>query len=258
MESQSTNQQSSWQTLLLDFLFFSLYIDTVSHVFNRYSKVKAMTEPTCDIPAFEANDPNGLTIITKPFALTPETYLRILLRNASWNRWWLMAIIAICMFFFLFLCCSNDENIRFGGFFWSIISGAYLLFSLFYYYFIYRRTAYHPASKVLMKTRQMTLTKDLIIANVIDDGGVSRLKKEEIFRIEQCKNYYMIWIAPHMFLYLAKDAFQNQEDLKTFEEKILPEYPQLKRKLRYGIYYIIAVLGSILLLAWILIALNKP
>jgi len=204
------------------------------------------------------HEPPDVTVTTKPFALTPKVYFRILLRITYWNAWWRLAIIAVFMAYCLFLCCFKDEGVRFGGLLGVVISGSLLIFGSLYCYFKNRSIAHHPANKVVMKMSQITLSKKRIVANELENGNVAMYDKSDIFAIEQCKGYFLLWLTPHLMLYLAKDAFQDQDDLTTFEEKILPEYPQLKRRLRSGIFYIIAILGSVLFFVWAVTALNKP
>ena len=94
-----------------------------------------------------------------------------------------------------------------------------------------------------MKNRVAVITKYRIILNEIDSGSVFNYNREDIYVYEKCKDYYLIFVNLHSFLYLHKSVFSTPEDLETFESKILPAYTELKRSLKHGLIYLLLVWG---------------
>jgi len=185
-------------------------------------------------------EPPEVTITTLPFALTPAVYFRILLRITLWKNWWQIGFLIVVAVGFLVLCYIDGKvihSIAFPGF---VLCSLIPLFWLLYAIFKCHSLAHHPANKPIMKTRVNILSKDRIIINEPESESVANFTREDIFAIEKCKGYYMIWVTQQQMLYLPKNAFAVPKDLCTFESEILPVYPEQKRSLRNGIIFLFA------------------
>ena len=198
-------------------------------------------------------EPPEVTITTLPFALTPDVYFRILLRITYWNTWWQMAFaVIVAGLSCLAMILIDDEGIRMPCFLAVAICIFLLLFWLVYPYVKCRSLAHHPANKPIMKTRVNILSKDRIIINEPESESVANFTREDIFAIEKCKGYYMIWVTQQQMLYLPKNAFTSPADVETFESKILPAYKEHKRSLQQGFFVIVAILAGCIVIGCIL------
>jgi len=210
-----------------------------------------MSNPNESAEHATPQEPPQVTITTLPFELTPKVYFRINLRNVFWDIWWIIALVAVVALYCLSLCCINDANVRFGGFLGFVIFSAMALIVILRFWFICRTNAYHPSNKAVLKTHVMVLAKDQIIAHEPEIGNVSMYIRDEIYAIEKCRDYYVIWVTHQLIHYLPKDAFSTPEDIKTFETEILPAYKELKRSLKQGFLYLTLIIASLIVFIWL-------
>jgi len=203
-----------------------------------------MSNPNESADHATPQEPPQVTITTLPFELTPKVYFRILLRIMFLGIWWVIALVAVFALFCISLFFFNDANVRFGGFLGLVFFSTIILILILRFWFLCRNTAYHPSSKVTMKTVVMVLAKDQIVAHEPENSNVSMYLRDEIYLVEKCKNHYVIWVTHQLIHYLPKNAFSTPEDIKAFESKILPAYKELKRSLIPGFFYLIAILAS--------------
>lgn len=62
---------------------------------------------------------------------------------------------------------------------------------------------------------------DNFLIGKLSDGSEHKLNLENIIKTINRKEYYLIYISKHQFIYVPKYAFKSDEDRKTFEEKII-------------------------------------
>ena len=104
-----------------------------------------------------------------------------------------------------------------------------------------------------MKPRVLVLEKNRIISDQVSCGGenVSTYNRDDIYAIEKCKDYYLIWITHQQMIYLPKTIFASPDDIKTFETEILPAYKELKRSLKPGFLYLMLIMASVIVFLWL-------
>ncbi|MDR1493051.1 MAG: hypothetical protein LBT05_10060 [Planctomycetaceae bacterium] len=205
----------------------------------------------------------GASVATQPFALTPKTYYRIFLHHWYRKYWW---IILLNPLLFLLLCGLTTLFFFYGktdAFYFSLkIIACYVLFILFYHgsvHWRFRRAAYHPANKPIMRRHTYTLKKENFTVCEISDDDQENIvvrKTTDLFQVVVCQQYYLLFLTPYFFCYLPKDAFRQESDRELFEREILPEYPLVKSNTGKGLFYcfllfilcvILGVTGGILL-----------
>ena len=194
-------------------------------------------------------EPPQVTITTLPFELTPKVYTQILLRVTFWKYWWQLVLIAVVALHFLVSGYAQD---LLDFLFLVVFVSVLLLWPLFAYYRC-RSLAHNPSNKPTMRTRFMTLAQDRIVTNEPDSGSVGAFTKDEIFAIEKCGNFYLVWVTQLLMLYLPKNAFMSQEDIETFESEILPCYKKLKRSFLPGFIRLVIAIVSFIVIVWMII-----
>ena len=209
-----------------------------------------MTETTPEqIPQPDATAPDDVTVTTKPFALTPKAYFRILLGNMFGKHWWCFPFFATGLFFLEAMrwlsmgYFGTEPKLELSNIVLTT-EIALIVFIGVYYGFVclyLRSVAYHPSNKAIMHPRNMTLSRNKLVAQAnSDDAEESNVwvyKREDIFQATTRKWCYLFFLTPHMFVYVSKDAFQNDTDRELFEKTILPAYPRPKSMLKRGILY---------------------
>ena len=205
-----------------------------------------------DTPA-TPQEPPEVTVTTLPFALTPDAYAGMIFRLTYWKIWWQMVLAVFAAVLSLFVMVYfEDESSRGICFMGFAISCSLLLLWTLYPYFMSRSLARHSANKPIMRTRTMILSKDRITINEAESESRGNYTKEDIFAIEKCKDYYIIWITQLLMLYLPRNAFASPEDLETFESTILPAYTELKRSIKRGLIYLLTFWVSCIVIGCII------
>jgi hypothetical protein len=200
-------------------------------------------------PQPDATDHDDVTVTTKLFALTPKAYFQILLGNMFGKHWWyfpyaatILLVLELARWLFLGYF-GHEPHLELAGFYLmlEIVMFAFLVVYYGWIYFYLRSVAYHPSNKAIMHPRNMTLSRNKLVAQASsDDAGESNVwvyKREDIFQATTRKWCYLFFLTPHMFVYVSKDAFQNDTDRELFEKTILPAYPRPKSMLKRGILY---------------------
>ena len=212
-----------------------------------------MSEPNESDTSATPQEPPEVTVTTLPFALTPEVYAGMIFRLTYWKIWWQM----VSAVFYIVLCLLvmvhfENETVRGMGFMGFVIGCSFLLSRTLFPYFKSRSLARHSSNKSVMTTRTMILSKDRITVNQTESESLVNYAREDIFAIEKCKEYYIIWITQLLMLYLPRNAFASPEDLETFESTILPAYTELKRSIKRGLIYLLTFWVSCIVIGCII------
>lgn len=193
-----------------------------------------------------------IAVTTQPYALTPNVYFKISVRNMFWMIWWCFLFI----FLFDLLCLWNiyaahvsSEPI--GGYvnslFFTSFMGVFLLVWLLGVCFW--RSYRTKAARLFFQQRQLTISRDQITAFQADEGNLWKYKRDQFYGIEILGSCYLFWVAPQMFVYVPKSAFASEQDRMTLENEILPAYPKRKRRLWPGLLIGVGCLAFVLLVA---------
>lgn len=201
---------------------------------------------------------DDVIVTTKPFALTPKAYFKIMLRINFGKIWWHLPFIATVILGlelarWRFLGYFGTEPYPGLAFFILVMEiGLFAYLALYYgkVYWHLRATAYHQSNKAIMHPRVMTLSRKKLVVQAVDENpeedSVWVYKNEDVFQTVTTKWCYLFFLTPIMFVYVLKDAFQNDADREFFETTILPTYPQQKSSLKRGIlYYFLSVAVTI-------------
>lgn len=218
-------------------------------------------------PQPDAKTADDVTVTTKPFALTPKKYSRILLRLALWNNLWLVVLMVVCVLVLLGTDRPEEESIV-SIIIRSTVSCIIIFLLCFFYYWLKCQSIVNlPANKTAMKTNVLVLGKNWITFNTPQEGSfviysastvqedcVYSIATDSIYVVENYQDYYLIWLSQDSMHYLPKNAFASPEDLETFETKILPTYPFKNVSPNYRkIFFSVTVIVIVVIMRLVLI-----
>ena len=143
-------------------------------------------------------------IRTKEFSLGRGEFFKILTNNYLWRRWWLFVLLSIL---------ASYEILR-GYFPVFIISfTTFYLIAVVAYCWSY---SYSKVNGFYFEERFFEFDDEFLTTHV-RDGSFQRLKLDNIFYVVKTPNYYLLYIAKNLFVYLPRCAFLSDEDSRNFE-----------------------------------------
>ena len=201
----------------------------------------------------EASSPD-VTITTLPFALTSKTYFWISLRNTFWMIWWCFLFLILLDLLYIgndiATYLSTGETIEFAP---IVIFTSFMGVLLFVWiiFVCYRRT-HHPANRVLYQERQLTISRNQVVAFQADEGNLWKYTKDQFYGIEILGWCYLLFVTPQMMVMIPKTAIANEQDRAVLENEILPAYAKRKRRIWPGLLISLGCLAFVLLLGYVL------
>jgi hypothetical protein len=146
-------------------------------------------------------------IKTKPFRLTPNTYFKIVLMRQIQRVWWLHLLVIFAAVSLLFQ--RNDHP---SSALLIVFGFAYLPALVIYLYF----WATSSSNSLLFEEREMTAYEDKLTMSA--GGNSSELVYASVRYVVETSDFFLLYIARSMFVYVPKDAFVNSDDLEVFSK----------------------------------------
>ena len=143
------------------------------------------------------------TQIIKPDEIT---YFRIFFHNFVRRAWW--------RFLFLWAVTILITIQNFDSFFtlFAIAISIVLPMAIIWYMWKYSRS---PENKIFYLSRYYDISDDKI-TGYMSDGTISEFKYENFIRLYNAENYVLLYLSKSSFLYIPKNSFQNEHDLRFF------------------------------------------
>lgn len=142
---------------------------------------------------------------TKEFNLSKNTYAKIVMSTRLRRSWWLYLLLPITAAFHI----NKFGKDSFSSFF-VVFAFCYPIVLFLYLYFWAISSGHNP---ILGKTNLSFDEEFLYIKRNADE---TKLVSKNIQKVLSKKEYWMLYISKGLFIYVPKNIFYSEEDLKKF------------------------------------------
>ncbi|PKV63109.1 hypothetical protein BD749_2948 [Pontibacter ramchanderi] len=146
-------------------------------------------------------------IQTYTYALSPNTYFRIIAENRLRRFWWLYL-------FMIIFCVSSLDRFGNDNFItiYILVSTIYLP-GLFIYLYFWSKS---QKNQNLFLPHALTMDEK-IMTSTSEANFQSEIPLQLIIKAVERKGYWLLYIAKSQFIYIPKTVFQTQEGLVAFK-----------------------------------------
>ncbi|TES90770.1 MAG: hypothetical protein E3J87_09290 [Candidatus Cloacimonadota bacterium] len=148
-----------------------------------------------------------MNIKTKEFQLTKGEYFNIITLKYFKRKWWLFILLFLIAGLLWLL---GRFYIALFIFVFTVIYPIFLIV----FFWIYSNS---KKNKIFYTKRFYEVDNEFLSA-YLEDGSLQKTKLDNIIKVVKTSKYYLLYISITQFFYIPFSAFNNAEELKSFDE----------------------------------------
>jgi hypothetical protein len=154
-----------------------------------------------------------MNIDLERFSLDREQYFRILLRNYFARRWWLLILDAVLLGLFIVALIYIPEALQLIHY----VGVGIVIFFPVVYVVRFHRYAHAGNNDALFMERTAAMDDDGLSVH-FDDGGTDTIPWNQVVRVIEEKEYFLIYVSRQQFVFVSKGAFPSHKAAAEFRE----------------------------------------